>query len=546
MLMSAMRNLKITHRLGILILFAVLGIALTTAVTLYQYKEALMQEKATQTKKLVESAHSIIVDYNNRLKQGQLDEAAAKAGAIASIKGLRYDDGNYFWLNGMDYKGIMHPIKPSLDGKDLSGLKDQNGKQLFVEFVKAVKTNGEGYIDYVWPKPGSENPEPKLSFVKGFSPWGWVVGTGIYVDDVDSAFWKSAATLGTIVGVTMLVLLVISGLIAKSILAPLLLTTQALHDISEGEGDLTQRLDAKGRDEVTALAHAFNQFAEKIHQTISQVNSATDHLSTSTSELSEITVKSNQGMGHQRGETQQVATAVTEMAATVHEIANNAESTAASAKEANSEAAHGRSVVDDATKAITSLAQEMEHASTVIDRLETESEAIGSVLDVIRGIAEQTNLLALNAAIEAARAGEQGRGFAVVADEVRTLASRTQQSTQEIQDMIERLQSGTKEAVQVMARSKSTSEETVVKAQTAADSLDKIVTSVASISDMNTQIASAAEEQSSVAQEIDKSIVRISQLAEDAADSTHQVENASHQISDLGDQLHAQVQQFKT
>jgi len=147
--MSAMRSLKITHRLGILILFALLGIVLTTGVTLHQYRQALMQEKATQTQKLVESVHSIATDYYGRFKNGELDEVKAKAAAIASIKAIRYDGTNYFWVNGMDYKMIMHPIKPSLDGKNLSGLEDKNGKRLFSEFVTTVKNSGEGFVDYV-------------------------------------------------------------------------------------------------------------------------------------------------------------------------------------------------------------------------------------------------------------------------------------------------------------------------------------------------------------------------------------------------------------
>ncbi len=543
--MQTLRHMNITHRLWILITLAVVGITATTAISLIQYNNSLLQEKELLTRKLTETAHSIIVDFHERFRKGEMDEKAAQAGALSSIRSLRYEGGNYFWVNDMNAVTLMHPIKPSLEGKDLKGLKDANGTAIFVEFVKTVRQNGEGTVPYLWPKPGSEEPVQKVSYVKGFKPWNWVVGTGIYIDDVKAAFWNRAATLGIIAGAVLAALLLVSAIIARSITLPIKLTTQAMDNIAAGEGDLTQRLDSSGSDEVARLAEAFNNFAMKVQQTITQVSSVTHQLATSAGELSSITAKSHNQMGQQRSETEQVATAVTQMAATVHEIAENAEKTASSARDANHEADNGRRVVEEASQAIQRLAGEVEQAASVILRLESESEAIGSVLDVIRGIAEQTNLLALNAAIEAARAGEQGRGFAVVADEVRTLASRTQQSTEEIQQMIERLQSGSSEAVQVMTSSQTTTQGTVEKARDAAESLVKIVTSVGTISEMNTQIATAAEEQSAVAQEIDKSIVHISQLAEEAANGSDQVATASQELSQLGDTLKQQVSQFK-
>jgi methyl-accepting chemotaxis protein len=233
------------------------------------------------------------------------------------------------------------------------------------------------------------------------------------------------------------------------------------------------------------------------------------------------------------------------MAATVKEIAGNSERAASSAKEADSEADSGQEVVKETVDAINTLAREVEAASTVINKLEEDSEAIGSMLSVIRGIADQTNLLALNAAIEAARAGEQGRGFAVVADEVRTLASKTQESTQEIQTIIQGLQEGTAKAVKVMNESVVSAKTTVEKASDASSSLTNIVKAVSAISEVNIQIATASEQQSASVNEIDQSVVHIAELSEKSTAGSDQTLHACEDLANLGDSLKSIVLQFK-
>ena len=445
----------------------------------------------------------------------------------------------------MQPKMVMHPIKPELDGRDLSGIKDPDGNLLFVDFVNMVKSNSAGNVPYLWPKPGSENPVQKISYVKGFKPWGWVIGSGIYVDDVGIIFWENATTLTGISIIVLLPVMLLSMLIARSVCTPLRTTTAALHDIAQGEGDLTQRLNTEGNDEIGKLSTEFNAFISKIQQTITKVGSACEQLTTASNELSGVTNEGSSSMAQQHEETEQVSTAVTEMSATVQEIARSAEVAAASASDAEEEAQAGMQVMKQSTTAINTLSNEVNNAAKVINQVEQDSENIGSVLDVIRGIAEQTNLLALNAAIEAARAGEQGRGFAVVADEVRTLASRTQESTQEIQTMIERLQNGSRKAVEVMNSGSNTAQSTVETASKAASSLTNIVQAINTISDMNTQIASAAEEQSAVAQAIDESIVRISTLSEKTAEGSGIVANSSNNLKNLGVEMKSLIGTFK-
>ncbi len=348
-----------------------------------------------------------------------------------------------------------------------------------------------------------------------------------------------------ITGAALLIGFFFASVIAYSITCPLKQAVEAMNDIAEGEGDLTKRLEQNGRNEISDLAAAFNKFAQKVQQMVQQVTRSVDDLSTAAEEMSLITEQTSREIQHQQSETDQVATAMNEMTATVQEVAHHASSAAEAARHADSEAQSGKQVMQQTLNVMDTLADEVEKAAGVIHRLEQESEEIGSVLDVIRGIAEQTNLLALNAAIEAARAGEQGRGFAVVADEVRTLASRTQTSTQEIQAMIERLQSGANEAVKAMEAGRNSAKDGVEQAAKAGASLDTITASVSTISDMNIQIASAAEEQSAVAEEINRNIATISESADNTANGAQQTAQAGEELARLSAELQTLISQFK-
>lgn len=320
----------------------------------------------------------------------------------------------------------------------------------------------------------------------------------------------------------------------------------ALQEIAEGDGDLTRRLDESRKDELGEVAHWFNLFVGKLQHLMGDIKGSTDSLTGSARQLSQIAEKSNTEITEQQMQTDQLATAINEMAAAVQEVAHNTKQAATTADKANREASNGRSIVNGNIDAMDSLANEIQKASAVIHQLQSESNEIGGVLDVIKGIAEQTNLLALNAAIEAARAGEQGRGFAVVADEVRTLASRTQESTQEIQNMIERLQSRAQEAVKVMNENQAQSQAGVENASRVNDSLQNINTAIEEISNLNTQIASAADEQSHVAEEVNRNIQQISQCTDAAVGGSEQVARASEDLTQLATQLRNLTDRFKT
>ncbi|MCU7842044.1 MAG: methyl-accepting chemotaxis protein [Candidatus Thiodiazotropha sp. (ex Troendleina suluensis)] len=357
---------------------------------------------------------------------------------------------------------------------------------------------------------------------------------------------QSSIVIGAIIGALLVVVLAAAAfLVATGIKRSIVEVSDNLREIANGEGDLTRRLNADSQDEVGQLVGYFNTFMSQLQSLIQELRGYSNHVGKAAEKLATTTQLSRSGMEHQRSDTTQVATASKEMAATVLKVAQSAEQAAEAATLANNAASNGNTVVDDAISIINRMATDIEQGASAVNQLREDTENIGSVLDVIRGIAEQTNLLALNAAIEAARAGEQGRGFAVVADEVRTLARRTQESTQEIQEMIENLQSSAGQAVEIMGRSKATSVEGVTKATGAGQALVSITKAVTLINDMNTQIASATEEQSAVATDMDKNIINISQATDENTKISNQLASAGTSLNDIAIQIQRLVMQFK-
>ncbi|HHI93713.1 MAG TPA: methyl-accepting chemotaxis protein [Gammaproteobacteria bacterium] len=357
---------------------------------------------------------------------------------------------------------------------------------------------------------------------------------------------QQALMFGLVIGVVVLIsLLIATPLIISMITGNLNQVIGSLKEMATGEGDLTRRLESRSNDELGELAQWFNRFVEQLQSVIAELKNTSVQLSSSASEVSVVIGESSQQVTRQESETELVATAINEMAATVQEVANHANNAAIATQEADQEARQGQQIVSNTVNAIDALSGGINNAAEVIQKLESDSQEIGTVLDVIRGIAEQTNLLALNAAIEAARAGDQGRGFAVVADEVRTLASRTQESTQEIDQMIERLQGGSRDAVKVMNASREQAQDLVDQAAQAGESLQTITQAVDNITEMNLQIASATEEQSNVALGIDASIATIRDISVETAQGAEQASTSSEKVAGLADKVQHLANRFK-
>ncbi|MGD8931058.1 MAG: methyl-accepting chemotaxis protein [Chromatiales bacterium] len=516
-------------------IIAVLCLIAVSIFDAYQLRAKLYEEKQIKTRHLVEAVYGTLTYFHNQEVAGRLSREEAQSNALELIKQLRYEDKEYFWLNDMQPYMIMHPYKPELDGKDLSQVKDPAGKQLFVAFVNKVRDDGAGFVNYLWPKPGKDEPVRKVSYVKGFAPWDWVIGSGIYLEDVEEAYWQHWQNSLVSLSIVISLLALLSTLLAKSITAPLLKAGSVLEQMTNGDAEQSEGLDSLGRSEISDLARHFNHFVDRLHRLVTQLLQGSESLLHSTNQVSDIAHQTSQAADQQRTETSLVATAMQDLLAAASNVSSNTVQAAKAAEQADLLAKESKQVIAGNIASITNLHDSIKSTSLVLKQLQSGSDAIGGIVETIQGISEQTNLLALNAAIEAARAGEQGRGFAVVADEVRELAKRTQDSTMEIEKMIGELQRSAEAAVTTVETGKQEAAAGVGHAQQTGEVLEQIVTAISQITQMNNQIATAAEEQSAVIGEINQNTGRIIDIANQNADGAAKTVTAADHI---GSQLH--------
>ncbi|WP_421198885.1 methyl-accepting chemotaxis protein [Aeromonas enteropelogenes] len=474
----------------------------------------------------------LFVNFQQLNGRGLAGFAKSLDAMVAMVSSFRLEQSGIVFMVDGSGKVKLHPNASHIDRDTLGALVNGDSASLLAKRPFAV-INAE--VD----------GQPMVLASSYIPMLDWYLITQVPQAEIYAGL---AQTRNEILMISLVIALAMGAmgmLLAGSVSRPLNDLARLFKELGSGDGDLTRRLKVEGRDELAQVASGFNNFVAKIHASIEQVADNSRQLAATANEVADKAQLTQHNCTAQRDRTVQVATAIHEMGATVSEIAGNASLAADVAKQANDQADAGAQVVAQARHGIVDLSGEIEQVAGVIESLASQTDSIGSILDTIRSISEQTNLLALNAAIEAARAGEQGRGFAVVADEVRNLASRSAASTAEIQEMINRLQEQSARAVSAMARGRNQSLEVVNQADEANGALGQITAHITQISDMNIQVATATEEQSSVVGEINRNVEDINQLTMETADIAHQLTESSRSLQQLSGQLDKLVGSFR-
>jgi methyl-accepting chemotaxis protein len=526
---TVLESLKIRYRMGLLIVMALLALFLSSAYALNVLQKTLMEDRRHMTFAIVETGYSVIAHYGELARKGELPEDEARKRAMDALAAMRYDGDNYFSLYDQQYRMVKHPIKPELDGKDLSELKDANGTRIVVEIVDAAKREPGRFTDYLWPKPGHDAPVLKVAVGKLYAPWGWVVQSGLYVDDVDAAFHKTVFHILLGIVLTAFLLVGFSWYIARGISAPLEKMSRHMREVAHS-GEIGRALHLHAGGEIGEIHAAFDALAARLRQILNKMGEVSQTLFASTGDLARHAESMGENANRQLMSVSGTASAIEQISSSIARMSDDIQQAATLAAQAREETRNGREVVDEATGEMKAISGNIEQSTAAVLGLGESSKGISEIVGVIREIADQTNLLALNAAIEAARAGEQGRGFAVVADEVRKLAERTSQSTGQITEMIGRIQQSTGSTVEGIQQVSAQALLGVTLAGQAGEAVSRIDHNAQAVSTLIEGVAHASITQRQATEEMAQHIDRISNMAKNTADSLQEVIQAAHTL----------------
>ncbi|MBP9941707.1 MAG: cache domain-containing protein [Comamonas sp.] len=515
--MPLLQHITVTRRLGGLVLLAtlsILGLALSLS---FSERSLLIQERQNAVRQNVEIAHGLLQQFQAQAAQGVITNEEAQKRALQTISKLRYSGGEYFWINDMHPRMVMHPVRPQLDGQDLTENKDPTGQRLFVNFVDIVKKEGAGYHRYMWPMPGSDAPVEKVSYVMGFQPWGWVIGSGVYIDTVHAAF---AERLRWAIGGSLLlaVLLLAAGwAISRSILQQLGAEPARLLAITQqmAQGDLSTSL--ADQTNTSSVVYGLESMRANVANIVQGVRSGAERVAMASQEIA-------QGNHDLSVRTEEQASALEQTAASMEQLGSTIRQNADSARQANQLAINASQVAQQGGQVVQEVVSTMRGINDA-------SQRIADIIGVIDGIAFQTNILALNAAVEAARAGEQGRGFAVVASEVRSLAQRSAEAAKEIKTLI------------------TASVERVTQGSTLADragsTMSDVVSAIGHVNDIVGEISAASAEQSTGVTQVSEAVGQMDRNTQQNAALVEQSAAAASSLQTQAEQLVQAVSVFQ-